>query len=69
MTTTTLKITGMTCGGCVKSVTNALSAAPGVVKASVDLAAAQAVVEFDPAQTSPEQLVALIDDIGFEASA
>ena len=33
METTTLKVDGMSCGGCVKSVTNVLAALPGVARA------------------------------------
>lgn len=66
MESTLLKIGGMTCGGCVRSVTNALQSAPGVSKAEVDLATGQARIEFNPAQTNLQQLASLIDDIGFE---
>lgn len=45
MPTTTLKIEGMTCGHCVHSVQQALSALPGVKKAEVSLAEKQARVE------------------------
>jgi copper chaperone len=68
MATTTLNIQGMTCGGCVKSVTGALQREAGVEKVDVVLEQGKATVDYDPAQTSPEQLVAAIDDIGFEAS-
>lgn len=68
METTTLKVGGMSCGGCVKSITGVLSALPGVSKAEVSLEQAQAVVEFDAAQVSREQLAAAIEDAGFDAS-
>ena len=68
MATSTLNIQGMTCGGCVKSVTGALQREAGVSSVEVVLEKASATVEYDPAQTSPDQLVAAIDDIGFEAS-
>ena len=68
MATTTLNIQGMTCGGCVKSVTNALQREEGVEKVEVLLDQGKATVDYDPAQTSPEQLVEVVDDIGFEAS-
>ncbi|HJW08765.1 MAG TPA: cation transporter [Holophagaceae bacterium] len=42
---TTLKITGMTCGHCARSVTEALQAVPGVVKAEVSLPKGEARVE------------------------
>ena len=68
MESTVLKIDGMTCGGCVRSVTNALQAAPGVSKVEVQLDGGLARVDYDPAVTSPTVLVELVDDIGFEAS-
>jgi copper chaperone CopZ len=38
-TTTTFSVTGMTCGHCVNSVTEELSALPGVTAVAVDLVA------------------------------
>ncbi len=68
MTISTLNIHGMTCGGCVRSVTNALQGTAGVSTVAVDLAAAKATVEYDAAVISPQALVEVVDDIGFEAS-
>ncbi len=45
MQTTTLNITGMTCGHCVAAVTDALEKVPGVSSAKVSLEQAQAVIE------------------------
>ena len=58
----------MSCGGCVKSVTNVLTALPGVGKAEVTLLPGEAKVEFDPAQVTREAMARAIDDAGFEAS-
>ena len=66
METTVLKVSGMSCGGCVKSVTGVLSKLPGVVSVEVSLEKAQAVVEFDPAQLGKAQMRAAIVDAGFE---
>lgn len=63
-----LKIGGMTCSGCVNSVTRALTAVPGVTRADVDLAAARATVTYDAAKTSPAALRAVIEAAGFEAA-
>jgi copper chaperone len=68
METTVLKVSGMSCGGCVKSVTNVLTALPGVAKAEVTLTPGEAKVEFDPAQVSRDAMKQAIDDAGFEAS-
>jgi copper chaperone len=68
METTTIKVDGMSCGGCVKSVTGVLTALAGVAKAEVSLEQKQAVVEFDAGKVTRDQLKAAIDDAGFEAS-
>lgn len=66
METTTIKVTGMTCGGCSGSVTRVLSELPGVAQAEVTLEPGQAVVTYDPSKVSREALCAAIDDAGFE---
>ena len=68
METTTIKVGGMSCGGCTASVTKVLSETPGVAKADVQLSPGQATVEFDPAKVTREALCAAIDDAGFEAT-
>ncbi len=68
METTTIKVDGMSCGGCVKSVTGVLTALDGVAKAEVSLEQKQAVVEFDAGKVSRDQLKAVIEDAGFEAN-
>jgi len=68
METVTLKVEGMTCGGCVASVTRVLKAAPGVADAVVKLEAKSATVTFDPAQTSVPALRDAIEDAGFVAA-
>jgi copper chaperone len=65
----TLPITGMTCGGCVRSVTSVLQALPGVESVRVTLAPGQADVRFDPAQVTPAQLRAAVEDAGFDVPA
>ena len=68
MATTVLKVKGMSCGGCVKSVTGVLSALPGVSRAEVSLEKGEAVVDYDADSVTREQLAVAIDDAGFEAS-
>lgn len=67
MTTVTLNIGGMTCGGCVKSVAKVLSDVNGVTRADVDLESAAAVVEFDDAKTNIAALIDVVEDAGFDA--
>lgn len=65
---TTLKVVGMSCGGCVKSVTDVLQALAGVSRAEVSLDRGEAAVSFDETQLSRNALVQAVDDAGFEAS-
>jgi len=66
-TTATFAVDGMTCNGCVKSVTNAIRQAPGVANVDVSLGDKRATVEYDPSACSPAQIVAAIVDAGFDA--
>ena len=68
METFTLNIGGMTCGGCVKSVTRILENTQGVAKAEVSLDNKNAVIEFDSAKTNPEALIEAIEDGGYDAA-
>jgi len=65
MTTTTLKVTGMTCNHCVMSVTKALKSVPGVESADVSLAKAQAVVQGD---ADRQAMIAAVKEEGYEAA-
>ena len=68
MQNVTLKIDGMTCGGCVKSVTRVLSELDGVAQTDVSLEKAQAVVSFDENKVQPAALVDAVEDAGFDAA-
>ena len=60
----TLRIGGMSCSHCQQAVRGALAAIPGVEIDTVTIGSAT--VRFDPAKTSVDQLVAAIDDVGYE---
>ena len=66
---TTLRITGMTCNGCVKHVDAALRAVPGVSAVDVKLADHQAQVVHDPERSPIASLVAAVALAGYEARA
>jgi len=68
MQTIILEISGMTCGGCVRSVGNVLKALDGVAKAEVSLEKRSAVVDFDPGKVGLEQLKRSIEEAGFEVT-
>ncbi|MBI2835806.1 MAG: heavy-metal-associated domain-containing protein [Acidobacteria bacterium] len=66
----TLKVTGMTCGGCEAAVKMAASKVDGVkdVKASYEKGTAE--VSYDPSKTSPEAIAkAVTKNSGFKAEA
>ena len=69
METVTLKVEGMTCGGCVASVTRVLKATPGVGDAVVRLDTRSATVTFDPGRTSLPALKSAIEDAGYAVAA
>ncbi len=66
METVTLKIEGMSCGGCVSSVQSVLEPIAGVSRVEVTLEPGQAVVEFDPAKTNVKDLQEAIEGAGFD---
>jgi copper chaperone len=68
MQTEDLKITGMTCGGCARSVTHALQAVDGVDAASVSLEDGSATVRYDEHLTSMPVLRAAVVGAGYGVS-
>ncbi|MDO9009192.1 MAG: heavy-metal-associated domain-containing protein [Thiobacillus sp.] len=65
MTTIQFTVTGMTCGGCVNSVQNVLTALPGVQSVSVTLDPGLASVVYDPDRIAPATLMQTVIDAGF----
>lgn len=65
MQSETLNVTGMTCGGCVSNVTNALKAISGVDDVVVSLSSGEAVVRYDEQLTSPDQLKSAVKGAGY----
>ena len=68
MQTVTLGISGMTCSGCVRSVSKVLNALDGVVKSDVSLENRRAVVDYDPGKVALEQLKRSVVEAGFEVA-
>jgi len=66
-TTTTYQVTGMTCGHCVASVTEEVSAVPGVTGVQVDLASGRVEVTADGA-LDDEAVVAAVEEAGYEVT-
>jgi copper ion binding protein len=63
-----LKVEGMTCDGCVRSVERKLSKVAGVESARADLGAGKATVEYDDAQAQADQLITAVEQIGYRVS-
>ncbi|XP_068264454.1 copper-transporting ATPase 1 isoform X2 [Nyctibius grandis] len=63
-----INIEGMTCNSCVQSIEGVLSQKAGVKSIHVSLANHNGTIEYDPLQTSPEDLRSSIEDMGFDAS-
>ena len=62
-----LKIEGMDCEGCVKSVTRMLSGVAGVQKVDVSLAEGRASVSYDPAKSSVAEMKRAVERAGYKA--
>ena len=65
MQTELMKVTGMTCGGCISNVTHALKAIDGVGDVKVSLSGGEATVQYDERLTSPDQLKSAVQGAGY----
>ncbi len=61
-----LKVEGMTCGGCVNSVQNALNRIDGISSAIADLDSGIVTVDFDSGIIQQSIISASITDAGFD---
>lgn len=61
---TTLKLNGLHCGNCVKSVENALKTLPTVRDVQINLASQMAQIDSDE---TAQTLIETIENIGFDA--
>jgi copper chaperone len=67
METVELKIEGLHCEGCVKSVTRMLGGIAGVEKVDVSLAEGKADVRYDPARAGVADFKRAVERAGFRA--
>uniref|UniRef100_A0A8C6NT15 P-type Cu(+) transporter n=1 Tax=Nothobranchius furzeri TaxID=105023 RepID=A0A8C6NT15_NOTFU len=63
-----LRVEGMTCGSCVRSIEQRIGSLNGVMHIKVSLEQKSATVIFDNSKQSPESLAEAIEDMGFESS-
>ena len=66
--TTTITVTGMTCGHCVGSVRDELSKLDGVADVDVDLASGQVTLHTS-APVEPAAVRAAVEEAGYEVSS
>ena len=69
METVKLAVEGMSCQGCVASVTRVLKAVPGVTEAVVTLKPGTATVTYDTGRTDLPALKAAIEGAGYDVAA
>lgn len=62
-----LKVEGMSCGHCVKSIETSVGELNGVSAVKVDLATKEVTVEFDN-ETTIEQIKETIEDQGYDVA-
>lgn len=67
MTTTTVAISGMTCGACTSAVEGGFKDVPGVKHFSISLLSERAVIEHDRTLLTAAQIADIIEDRGFDA--
>ncbi|MEI7833211.1 MAG: heavy-metal-associated domain-containing protein [bacterium] len=67
MTTISLRIQGMTCGGCSSRIERRLASAPGVTSAKVDLASTIGEFTFDETKIDTAEIKRIIGVLGFGA--
>lgn len=62
------QVSGMCCGCCSAGIEKQLAATPGVYKARVALMSNSCIVWFEPAETTPQQLLEVLHNMGYGAS-
>ena len=69
MTTMTISVPGIHCDHCKRSIEGALAPLAGVSSARVDIDSRTVTVEIDQARVDRAQLVAAIEDQGYDVPA
>ncbi|KJH43765.1 copper-exporting ATPase [Dictyocaulus viviparus] len=62
-----IHIKGMVCGSCVSNIQESIGKLPGVSSIDVSLKDEKGFIVYDPTMITDEQLVAAVDNIGFES--
>lgn len=64
----TIKVKGMTCGGCESRVCKELDKKKGVISSKANHVDENAIIEYDPSKITESELVETINKTGFKAS-
>jgi Cu+-exporting ATPase len=67
MENATLKLRGMSCASCARSVEDAINSVPGVKECHVNFGAEQATVNYDPKTTDLQTILNAVDAAGYSA--
>ena len=68
MATITLNVEGMSCGGCEKSIRNALLERAGVSDVKASHEAGTVTIDFDDSAVGQPELAAAVEDAGFDVT-
>ncbi len=66
MEKTVLRVDGMSCEHCVRAISEAVGALPGVAEVKVDLKAKTVTAEYDPSRSPLDRIKAGIEDQGYD---
>lgn len=69
MEKTTIRVEGMSCEHCVRAITKALSALPGVSGVSVDLKGKTVTADYDAGRVSLDTIKSEIEEQGYDVVA
>ena len=64
----TIPIIGMHCANCANTIGRNLKRTPGVDQVNVSYANERAVIDYDPKQVSPQQMIDVVKELGYGAA-
>jgi copper chaperone len=64
-----LKVEGMTCQHCVKSVRNSITALSGIKNVDVSLSENRVTLEYEPEEVSTDKIISAITEEGYKVVA
>ncbi|CRK55265.1 Heavy metal transport/detoxification protein [Alloactinosynnema sp. L-07] len=68
-TTHVFRVEGMHCGSCALLIDDALEDLPGVRSTQTTIKQARSTVELDADRSSPQDVIRVIEELGYRASA